>query len=45
MFRGNQLVLDAPANLLEALVLGWTLVFCNLKALRIGRHVIIGKAN
>lgn len=43
MILEGKLVLEAPANWLEAFILGWTLVFCTLKARRSGRHVVISK--
>lgn len=43
MFRGNALILDRPRNLLEAFILGWTLVLTNLKCRNDGTHLIITK--
>lgn len=43
MFRGNHLVMDGPKNWLEAVVMAYTLVFCNLKARRVGADLVISK--
>ena len=43
MFINGKLVLDVPPSWWEALLLGWTLVFCNLKARRVGHVVLISK--
>lgn len=43
MFRGNALVLERPLNLLEAFLLGWTLVLTKLKCRNDGTVLIITK--
>ena len=43
MFRGNALILELPKNLLEAFVIGWTLVLTNLRCRNDGTVLIITK--
>ncbi len=43
MFRGDKLVVDVPVTLLEALLMGWALAYCGLKARRAGSIVLVSK--
>lgn len=39
----DKIIFERPKNLLEALIIGWTLVYCNLKCRNDGRFIIIRK--